>query len=163
MLVVGSAVLQSTLMSQITFLGQRIDLLLLSVFCIALLRGAWKGLLWGLVGGLTLDFLSVLPFGSHALSIGLVALVVGLGLRRLSQDYPLLPFVAMPVITTLFYLVLGAISSVSGWPVDWPWLFGRVLLPVVVLDTFALPFVYVPVYTINRRTRVEINWQPDRL
>lgn len=160
---VGSAVLQSTAMSQITFLGQRIDLLLLSVVCIALLRGTWTGLWWGLVGGLTLDFLTVLPFGSHALSVGLIGLVVGFGVRRLSRDYPLLPFVAMPVITTLFYLILGGISGVFGWPVDWQWMFGRVLLPVVVLDTIALPFVYVPVYTINRRTRVEINWQPDRL
>lgn len=162
-IVVFSAVLQSTALSQVSLVGQRLDLVLLVVISIALLRGTWAGLLWGLVGGLALDFLTALPFGSHTLPMGLVALLVGLGLRRISQDYPILPFVAMPLVTTAFYLASGAAIGALGWPIDWEWMFGRVLLPVVVLDTTALPFVYIPVYTISRRTRVEINWQPDRL
>lgn len=161
--VVLSAVLQSTALSQLSFLGQRLDLVLLVIVSVALLRGAWSGLVWGLVGGLALDFLTVLPFGSHTVAMGLVGLLVGLGLRRVSQDYPVLPFVATPLVTTVFYLISGVAISASGWPVDWQWMLGRVLLPVVVLDTVALPLVYIPVYTISRRTRVEINWQPDRL
>lgn len=106
-----------------------------------------------------LDYLSALPFATHTVSMCVIAVIVGLGLRQLSQDYPLLPFLTMPLVTVTFYLSVGAVSTALGWPVDWDWVFGRVLLPVVILDTVALPFVYLPVYTIRRRTRVEINWQ----
>jgi len=144
-------------------LGQRIDLVLLLVVSLAIQRGAWPGLFWGLIGGLLLDFLSALPFGANSLSMGLVCLLVGLSLRRLGQDYPLMPFLAMPLITSVFYLVMGAVLMVFGWSTDWRSLLGLVLPSVALLNTVTLPFVYLPVYTIGKRTRVEINWRSGRV
>jgi rod shape-determining protein MreD len=161
-LLIVSALLQTTVLNHLTVAGQRIDLVLLFVVSFAITRGAWAGLFWGAIGGLALDFMSALPFASHTVAMAIVAILVGLTLRRLSRNYSLLPLAAMPVVTALFYLLIGGVAWASGWPVDWQWLVGQSLLPAAVLNTIALPFIYAPVYTINKRVRVEINWQAGR-
>jgi rod shape-determining protein MreD len=161
MIVVGAA-LQSTLLQHISIAHQRIDLVLLLVVVFAIQRGPWSGLIWGLLGGLLLDLLSILPFGVHSIVLPLIGLFVGFALRRLSRDYPILPFIATPIITIVFYLLVGAAVTIAGTQLDWPWVIGGVLPPAVLLNTIALPFVYLPVYTISKRTRMEINWQTGK-
>jgi len=143
----------------VSLLGQHIDLVLLLVVTLAMFGSSWSGLMWGLLGGLVLDFASVVPFGTNAIILALIGFTVGSGLRRVSQAYPVLPFVAMPLVTLVYYLLVGLALTLTGWTVDWAWIIGGVLFPAVVLDTVALPFIYLPVYTLRKRKRVEISWQ----
>ena len=71
------ALFQDVVLARVAVLGGRPDLVFLVVVVWAFLRGSTEGAIWAFIGGLLLDALSGGPFGCIALSLLVVAILVG--------------------------------------------------------------------------------------
>jgi rod shape-determining protein MreD len=149
------ALVQNAILSRVSLLGGRPDLIFLAVVGWALLRGSTEGAVWAFTGGLFLDLFSGGPFGGITLALLLVALFVGRQWGRelgsVFLQLVLLALVACFVYHVLLLLVLGW----TGRPVDWSFSLSRVAFPSAILNAVLAPFVYWPLAWLDRRTRPE--------
>lgn len=158
-ILVGSALLQSTVMPRITVLGMHPDLLLMAVTSWSLLRGSEEGMLWALIGGVALDLFSGAPFGVYSLSLLLIGFAAGLGQRSMLRFDILAPILMIPLSTLVYVLVTMALLSLLGWEVEWGARLRTVLLPSILVNSLGMPFVYLPARLLHRRVaREEISW-----
>lgn len=127
------------------------DLVLLLVVGWGSLRGREEGLVWGLIGGAMLDFLSAVPFGTTLTAMSLIGLLSGAVRPELFQTYMILPLLTAPTATIIFDLIMLGLLQLLGWPVDWPGLFTPVILPSALLNAAAMPFVYGFLAWLNKR------------
>ena len=75
MILIGATLVQSTISPFIKINGVHPDLVLVLVIGWVTLQGWQEGIIWGLIGGLSLDFISAAPFGIFSLAILLVTLL----------------------------------------------------------------------------------------
>lgn len=103
-------VLQTTVFARFTLWGVHIDVVLLSVVCVALLYGMETGALFGLIAGTLTGYCAGVSIGSFVLS----RLVIGAGFgffdRRFSTDNPLAAPVCAAVATFIAHAVFGVLS-----------------------------------------------------
>ncbi|MFN2130826.1 MAG: rod shape-determining protein MreD [Anaerolineae bacterium] len=155
----GIALLQSTVMPRITLLGVHPDLVLMAVTSWSLLRGAEEGMLWALVSGVILDLLSGAPFGVYSLTLLIVGFATGLGQRNMLRIDILAPIIVIPVATLVYMLVIATLLKVLGWNMAWGARLKAVLLPSILVNSLAMPFVYLPARLLHRRVgREAIRW-----
>lgn len=151
-----AVLLQTSVLSRLSFLGARPDLVLVVVVCLALSNGPAVGMLAGFGGGLVLDALSDHVLGLLALVfcvIGYFAGIVRSYLDRLATTTPML-FVG--VAAALATLAFAALSALLGdQRVTGPVLARSVGLGAL-YDVALTPFVFSAVAAITRRT------EPDR-
>ena len=159
LLLVGTALAQTTLSPRLAILGVQPNVVLLVVLSWSMLQGGREGMLWGFGGGVFLDLLSGAPFGTSALSLLLVGFLAGLGeasVFRTSLSFPLIVSFASSLLHDVVFL---AILWVMGWTVDWATSLWRLVLPAAVLNTALMPLVYGSLGHLHRRAnRADLAW-----
>jgi rod shape-determining protein MreD len=139
-LVVVLAILQSAVFSHLGILDGRLDLVLLAVVSWSLAGRPVEAMVWGWVGGLTLDLLSGMPFGVSAILLVLIAYLGAFTEGRFWEGHGLVPLAAVLAAAALFHIAGGAALLLSGSAIDVAAGLGRVVLPSLFLDlVLALP------------------------
>ena len=149
------AILQSTVLPQITVLGVYPDVMLMVVTSWSLLRGSEEGMLWALIGGLMLDLLSSAPFGVCTLPLLLVSFLCGLSQRGIFRFDLLIPIFVIPVATLVYGGTVLILLKLLGWPVTLGEGLQYVILPSMLVNTLGIPFVYVLMRLLDTRARHE--------
>jgi rod shape-determining protein MreD len=134
------AVLQSTLLRHLQLLDGRPDLVLLAVVAWSLTGRTEEAMIWGFFGGLFMDLLSGIPFGSSAMALVLVAALASLLEGRFWEAHLLMPLGVMLAASVLYHaLALGTIL-LMGRSIDFNSAALRVILPSAFLNlVLALP------------------------
>lgn len=150
--VVTSIVLQTVVLSRLTFLGARPDLLLVVVVCFALHDGPLAGTVTGFGAGLTADLLSDHVVGVLALALCIVGWATGTVRDWYDRMSVLTPMVIVGVATAAVGIFTAGFSHLLGDPrVSWSVLAAD--LPLVALyDVLLTPFVFSAIAALTRRT-----------
>jgi rod shape-determining protein MreD len=141
-ILIGIAILQSTVVPQISVWGVFPDLPLLVVVSWSLVRGKREGIIWGFVAGLAVDFLSGAPFGAATLALMAAGFLSGLGEATVFRTHILLPLVTVFLATAVYDLLFLLVVQVSGQNVAWLGSLLRIVLPSAVLNTCLIPIVF---------------------
>jgi len=140
----GGLLLQGSVLSHLPVLGVRVDLVLLIVLAWSVLRGFPSAIAMAWGGGVLLDLVSGAPFGAHTFTLGLLAPATVLATRHLLTD-SLLPALGIALAGTLCYdLVLLLALQASHVPVAWAAAFWSLVVPSAIVNTLAMPLVFVP-------------------
>ncbi len=153
-LVFVAAILQASVFSSVTILNGTPDLLLVTIICVALLRGPIVGALAGFWGGLLLDTANLQTLGVTSLLLTIAGYWTGRYGETTGRDRAHAPFVSVAAITFLYAVGSLVFHFVLGEPapartVLWTTLFQGIVLNLIVTW---------PVY---RLARLVIR-QPDR-
>ena len=141
-----AAVIQSTVLARFPIFGGKLDLVLLLALSWTLI-GEWQGgVIWGLLGGLSLDTLSGGPFGATAFGLVVVAYLAGLSEGRFWRSHVLLPLATALVCSVIYHLITLSLLAITGYPLDWYYSLTRLTLPAVLLNTLCM----LPVYFLMR-------------
>jgi rod shape-determining protein MreD len=155
----GLALIQSSIGPFLTVIGVHPDLVLVAVIGWTLLRGPGEGLVWALIGGLALDLLSGGPFGATTVALVIASLLASLGYGRVFGGYLTLPLALTFPLSLAYYLVYTLILSVLKEPIAWIPALADIILPASVLNIAAMVFIYPLLRLLHRRTgREEIGW-----
>lgn len=154
----GLALLQSTVVPRFTLLGVHPDLMLLAVTSWSLLRGSAEGMLWALIGGLAMDLFSGAPLGVCTLPLLIVGFLSGLSEKTVFRLDLLIPILVIPLASLLYGTGMWVILRVLGWPAVWGQSLTQVILPGALVNTLAMPAVYLALRVLYRRRRREIPW-----
>lgn len=149
------AVLQATIVSNLTVWGVFADFPLLVVVSWGLLRGAREGMIWGFVGGLMVDLLSGAPFGAATLSLMAAGSLSGLGEATVSRTHLALPLVVVFLGTIVYDLVFLLVVQISGQTVVWLSSLVRIILPSAALNVVLMPIVFGSMRWLVRRFGTE--------
>lgn len=153
------ALLQSTVMPRITLWGVHPDLMLMVVTSWSLLRGGQEGMLWALLGGIALDMFSGARFGVCTLPLLVVSFLSSLSARNVFRFDLLVPILITPLASLLYNGLLLVLLNMLGWPAAWGESVVRIVLPSMLVNSLGMPFVYLIMRTIDRRTgREEMTW-----
>jgi rod shape-determining protein MreD len=134
------AILQSTVVNDLTLLDGRPDLILLVVVSWGIIGMSREAMVWGLMGGLFLDLLSGLPFGTTAIILILIAFLVSFSEGRFWEANLLMPMGVMIFSSLLYHLLSLLLVWVLGKPMDIGFILFRVVLPSTFLNLIlALP------------------------
>lgn len=150
--------------AQITFLpllwpgAVRPDLMLMLVVGWGVVHGSGQAALWGLGGGLVLDLVSGMPFGLHAISLGIVGWVADALQTNFFRSNILIPFATIFVATILYHIGQAAAMQTLGATVNWAFYLVNIVLPVAIFNTALMPFVYWILRRLDRVVRPRLTW-----
>jgi len=139
-LLLASALLQSTVVP--TVMGVRPEIVLLLVVAASLSGGMEAGVVWGFIGGLSLDLFSGAPLGVFTLTMVLVGALVNVGESNLFSTSLLLPLGAVFVATFVYHFLTIVLLQTLGWSIGWGPAMLQVALPSAVVNTLLMPVVY---------------------
>jgi rod shape-determining protein MreD len=139
-LLLAGALLQSTVVP--TVIGVRPEIVLLLVVAASLSGGIEAGVVWGFIGGLSLDLFSGAPLGVFTLAMVLVGALVNVGESNLFSTSFLLPLSAVFVATFVYHLLTIVLLQTLGWSIGWGPAMLQVALPSAVVNTLLMPLVY---------------------
>jgi rod shape-determining protein MreD len=130
------AILQASVFSSIEILNGTPDLLLVTIICVALLRGPIVGAAVGFWGGLLLDTANLATLGVTSLLLTIAGYWTGRYGETTGRDRAHAPFVSVAVITFVYALGSLAFHYVLGEPaparaVLWSTLFQGILLNLI--------------------------------
>lgn len=114
LLLVITAVAQSTVLSVAAFLGLAPNLILVLILVWSSLRGAREGVAWAFGAGLMLDLLALDPLGSNALALIVVAVIGSLAQRPLMQSGLVLTMLMVIVATLAHFVVASFVDALMG-------------------------------------------------
>jgi rod shape-determining protein MreD len=97
-------------------------------------RGLMRGLWWAFYGGIALDLLGSMPFGSHTIAHLVAVFVVGLVARRFVVERPLVSLLSVACGTLIYEAVLWLLVL----PPDSDW---QVYVRVVMLPSLLLALI----------------------
>lgn len=153
-LVFLAAILQASVFSSVTILNGTPDLLLVTIICVALLRGPIIGAAGGFWGGLLLDVANLATLGVTSLLLLVAGYWTGRYGETTGRDRAHAPFVSVAVITFLYALGSLAFHFVLGQPAP-----ARTVLWATLFQGIALNLILTwPVYKLASL----ILRQPDR-
>ncbi len=150
MLLIGAALLQTTLSPYIKITNVHPDLVLILVIAWTILRGLEDGLVWAFIGGLSLDFVSGAPFGVFTLTMLLSTLTAGLFHGRVVGSSIVLPLGLAFPLSLLFNVLALLFLNLLGRPVVWIDAFSNVLFPVALYNTGVMMLLFPLLYLLNR-------------
>ena len=157
MIAVGLA--QSSILPHIRIANYIPDLMLTLVVAWSVLRGARQGLLWALMGGLTLDVLSGAPFGTFSASLAVASLVSSLGAAQFFRSYALLPVIAIVTATVFYYGSLSFILLIAGRSMSPSDILRGIVLPALGLNALLMLIVFPVTRWLHRSTTSqEFDW-----
>jgi rod shape-determining protein MreD len=142
--------LQISLAPFVKINGVHPDLVLVLVIGWIILRGLGEGVVWALIGGLSLDVVSSAPFGVFTVTMLLVALVTSVSHGRVFGSSIVLPLSLTLPLSLFFNGLALLILTLFGRPVVWGDAFFEVLLPVAVFNTAVMVLVFPLLYLLNR-------------
>jgi rod shape-determining protein MreD len=149
-----AAILQVSVFSSVTILNGTPDLLLVTIICVALLRGPIIGAAAGFWGGLLLDVANLATLGVTSLLLLVAGYWTGRYGETTGRDRAHAPFLSVAVITFLYALGSLAFHFVLGEPAP-----ARTVLWATLFQGIALNLILTwPVYRLARL----ILRQPDR-
>lgn len=134
-------ILQTTVLSEIQIRGVRPDFAFISLIFFSHVAGPMHGKIMGFTGGLVKDFVSLAPFGFHALIDTTVGHVYGFTREKVYIDpitLPVLLAVSATVIKALWSFVLFALFI----PENLSSAFGVNFLIEIAMNGVAAPFIY---------------------
>ena len=158
-LVFVAAILQASVFSSVTILNGTPDLLLVTIICVALLRGPIVGAAAGFWGGLLLDVANLATLGVTSLLLLVAGYWTGRYGETTGRDRAHAPFLSVAVITFLYALGSLAFNFVLGEPAP-----ARTVLWTTLFQGIALNLILTwPVYKLaslilrqhDRRGRVQ--------
>ncbi len=149
-LLTGVALIQTTLAPQVGLFGAKPDLMLVTVVCWGLLRGASASVRWAFLGGLMIDLLSGAPLGAATLPLLLVGYLSALGELNLLRFGFLLPVAVMLLASIAYNTLFLVVLQVLGRPIGWQSAFTHVILPAALINTLVMPFFYFPLRKLHR-------------
>ena len=144
-LMLAAALLQATVLPQITVLGARPDLVLVIALAWSTLDADREGMAWAFAGGLLLDLFSGAPLGLSSLLMVPITWVVGLSEAQVYRDNALLPLL-LTAGGSLAYHVGSVLllRSVLGEPIPLGEALLSVALPSMVFNVLLiLPLLLV--------------------
>ena len=144
---VVAVVAQSTVASRPIVSGARPDLVLLIVVTFSVVQGVSEGLLAGILGGVAVDLMSGVPFGSATIGMGLVGLLTGLGDTNVYRANLLIPLVAVFLATVVYHSFLMLSLQANGRTVEWLSTLALQTVPSAVLNAILTP---VALYLVRR-------------
>ena len=147
---IGATLLQTTISPYVKISGVHPDLVLILVVGWGLLRGAPEGVMWALIGGLSLDFLSAAPFGVFTLALLAVVSVTSFVHGRTFGSSIVLPLSLIFPLSLLFNGLSLLIFSLLGRPTDWTAAFTNILFPAAIFDTGIMVILFPLLYLLNR-------------
>ncbi len=152
------AILQITLLPDIPLFGFRVDVPLLIVVSWGMVGPVWQAARWGFVLGLFLDLASGLPFGAQTLALTSIGMALSAGQAVFFRNNVIAPPIATFVGTLVYNLIVLGILVMINRPVQWDEYLLRVTLPTAILNTLALPIVYLPLRWLARRLYPQVEW-----
>lgn len=140
LIILGASLIESTILSNLYILPVIPDLVLICSVYISLLNGRTYGQLTGFVSGLTLDFITGVPFGLNCIFRTITGYVYGLFANHIVITGLIIPVVTVGTATllktiliwviSLFYTAINPVSIISSnFLIEL--LFNIVLSPVV--------------------------------
>lgn len=152
-------VVQSSLMTRLTFLDGSLNLILLACVTWALTGRVNQAMVWGFVGGLSLDLFSGTPLGVSSLALLASVLLASLTEGRFWEGHPLAPLGVVAVTSLVFHAITAAGVWLAGHPVDPSLALGQVVLP----GTFLNVLLAIPAAQFAERTRQAVYPPPVRM
>jgi rod shape-determining protein MreD len=158
-MLLGLALIQSSLGPFLTIVDVRPDLVLVAVIGWTLLRGSKEGVLWAIIGGLCLDLLSSGPFGVITVSLIITSLLARLGYGLVFGGYLIIPLTLTFPLSLAYYLTYTLLLNVLSQPLPMLPALSSVILPASVLNIAAMLLLFPLLHLLHRRTgREEISW-----
>ena len=150
-----AVVVQLSIMSQITILGGHPNLLLVTLVCVALLRGAMVGAIAGFCAGLLVDSGVFATLGFTALLLTLAGYWTGRYGETTGRDRAHAPVVSIAVTTNVYQFAALVLRYMLGQNAPGGEIFAG-LAPTVLLNLI----LALPVYAITRRLLRPYEWTP---
>lgn len=150
-----AVVLQLSIMSQVTILGGHPNLLLVTLVCIALLRGAVVGAIAGFSAGLLVDSGVFATLGFTALLLTLAGYWTGRYGETTGRDRAHAPVLSIAVTTVVYQIAALILRYMLGQNAPGGAIFAG-LVPTVILNLI----LTVPVYALTRRLLRPREWVP---
>lgn len=150
-----AVVVQLSIMSQITILGGHPNLLLVTLVCVALLRGAMVGAIAGFCAGLLVDSGVFATLGFTALLLTLAGYWTGRYGETTGRDRAHAPVVSIAVTTIVYQFAALVLRYMLGQNAPGGEIFAG-LAPTVLLNLI----LALPVYAITRRLLRPYEWTP---
>ncbi len=110
MIIFGAALIESTILSNLYILPVIPDLVLICSVYISLLNGKTYGQLTGFVSGITLDFITGVPFGLNCIFRTLTGYLFGLFADRIVITGFIIPVITVGIATILKTVLIWIIS-----------------------------------------------------
>jgi rod shape-determining protein MreD len=152
-------IIQATATPHLTIMGAKPELVLLMVISWSLLRGAKEGMIWALIGGMGLDLLSGMPFGTSTAALVALSLLAGVGELSVFRTHITLPLIAALIATLAYDLFFLLLLHTQGCSIAWADSLIKVVLPSILFNVLLAPFVYRALYWLHRKTgREEMAW-----
>jgi len=139
LVILAAALLQSTMGSHLAIFTARPDLVLILVVTYSVSRGGEEGLLVGLFGGLLVDLLSAVPFGTATLSMGAIGLATGLGEANVYRANLVIQLLAVFLATAFYHSIIMLTLQAIGWKVEWISTLALQTVPGAVLNAILAP------------------------
>ncbi len=158
-LLAAIGLLQSTVLTRVDVSSLHPDITLLAVIAWSLLRGSHEGVVWGFIGGLTLDLLSGTPLGLNALLMTLAGYFAGLGEAKVFRTNFVLPIFIITAITVAYFVAEFIALQLLGQTVPWLETLTRITAPTVILNLLISPLVFRPLRWLSQHTgREQLRW-----
>lgn len=132
LLIVGTALVQATILPQINPFHISVDAIPVFLFLWSANHGVRESLVWVFFTGILLDVLSLDPLGTNALALVIVVLLAGLAHQRVLQANVLIPMVLAGFAVLLHEIILGLLRS-------------QLPSPLALLVQIAFAVIFVPV------------------
>jgi len=140
------------MLSDLKLGAARTDVMLLAVLSWTLLRGSRRGMMWAFAGGMFLDLTCGGPMGRFAISLLVVAFLMGLGSDYFSPGNLLIPPLLSGVLTLPYDLTQLVILQAIGHHLIWWENILKVTLPSMLLNAAASLPVYLVLRWLHHRT-----------
>jgi rod shape-determining protein MreD len=134
------AIFQSSVLSHVSMLEGRPDLILLAVVSWGVTGRSEEAMVLGLAGGIMLDLVSGTPVGSTGILIVIISFLVSLFEVRFWEAHFLMPLAVTLVASVLFHFMSLGIIWLMGRTIELQVAIARVILPSTFLNILlALP------------------------
>jgi rod shape-determining protein MreD len=141
-----AAIVQVSILNEITLFGGSADLILLTLVAVALLRGSIYGALAGFGAGLIIDTATLETLGVTALLLTLAGYWIGRYGETTGRERAHAPLVAVAVVTVLYAIGALVLNYMLGQAVS-PGAVFDALLPTMLWNVL----LAIPVYALIRK------------
>jgi len=145
-IIVVALLIQLTLISSITILGIKPDLIMVVVVVFSLLKGEKEGTISGFASGLLQDIFSAGLLGINALAKTVIGFICGILKEKIFHEHmlfliPLITFIASITQSILIFLLLRAF----GIEHSLAWSLKAVALPEALYSSLLSPFIFLAI------------------
>jgi rod shape-determining protein MreD len=147
-----AGLVESAFLPHARIAGHQPDLMLTLVAAWSLQRGPREGILWALIGGMSLDLLSAAPFGVFTAALLCVSVVSSIGSANLFRSSTFLPLIAALLATPAYYAVTLALLYLGGQQIAWARAISGVMGPALLANTLCMILMFPLMRWVHRRT-----------